>query len=817
MMSGLVTLCLLLVTVVTSAEVVYRPDEDEHCNRTVDIYQAVSSPPVTDENRNRPLHCSYRIRVRPARNDWVVFVRFTRLRVGEPSEDRKRCIGGYVQIIDGYRDSNHSNKDDPGHFCGEIDSPKTFVSETPHVKIVLHVDSYSHDTFLQFDANVEQQQEVHARYGQYAQLYPHRRGTPVAGSYCDRTFHGCAPTRCFVQSPGFPGIYPRNLRCRYNLVVSRSVVALDMNAFDVDGLRCDNLLLCFPRPVTKEPSECPFDYVKVYDGPTEESPLIVILCGRGRLKSQIVASGPEMLVEFVTSNVGPLLNTGFHFKAESIHAETETEYEFPRLDSNGTCSITKHLRSGDVFTFGHLRSWYPVNTTCTYRFTASSDDEVLKLSFEFFRMERVTLCNESLKLYDSPQRDPSKIMSKLCDINRPRTEHPRSVYETSGPGLFVEFVSKMGSLEGSSISYAFEVRPVNIVTRRNSLSGRTCSRTFTPENGMTGLLTGQPFGDSNATSLTCNYTFDASRLPQGRVRLDLYTSLKLAADCMDCRQEPLYAQVLLSFGERICFCKVSTPRSHTLTSLGPIMHFSLHAEASWDKKLPQKHIVNGSYIFYTESRCGPERLELDIQGLLTFPPLVSGPGTCPEGQCPEAPIFCQWKIPIFHRMDILLKLDGLPEPSNCSTDHAMVNNIVLCPNDEMQEVLLRKEDIFESDVTVSLRLSEKSYNFTVQWTQLQMLPSRTSPDTLVSLGKDCDFLCTTSMACLTRELACNGVSNCPGLGITADEDPTLCSLPRDSFKLYWWIIGFGLGICVCLVFCLVFTIFRRCRVRRHRI
>ncbi|PRD29541.1 UNVERIFIED_CONTAM: hypothetical protein NCL1_29079 [Trichonephila clavipes] len=135
-------------------------EEDEHCNRTVDIYQAVSSPPVTDENRNRPLHCSYRIRVRPARNDWVVFVRFTRMRVGEPSEDRKICIGGYVQIIDGYRDSNHSNKDDPGHFCGEIDSPKTFVSETPHVKIVLHVDSYSHDTFLQFDANVEQQQEV---------------------------------------------------------------------------------------------------------------------------------------------------------------------------------------------------------------------------------------------------------------------------------------------------------------------------------------------------------------------------------------------------------------------------------------------------------------------------------------------------------------------------------------------------------------------------------------------------------------------------------------------------------------------------------
>ncbi|PRD24633.1 UNVERIFIED_CONTAM: hypothetical protein NCL1_43180 [Trichonephila clavipes] len=202
-----------------------------------------------------------------------------------------------------------------------------------------------------------------------------------------------------------------------------------------------------------------------------------------------------------------------------------------------------------------------------FRFTASSDEEVLKLSFEFFRMERINLCNESLKLYDSPYRDPSKIMSKLCDINRPRTEHPRMLFVKTRrphrPQSWGGYILKNkwtkaqrdNLYEGSSISYAFEVRPVNVVIRRNNLSGRTCSRVFTPESGLTGLLTGQPFGDSNSTSLSCNYTFDATRLPQGRVRLDLYTSLKLSSDCAECRQEPLYAQVILSFGERICFCK----------------------------------------------------------------------------------------------------------------------------------------------------------------------------------------------------------------------------------------------------------------------
>lgn len=78
------------------------------------MYQSVSSPPVTDQNRGKPLHCIYRIKVRPPRDDWVVFVRFTRLKIGEPNENRTQCSGGYIQIIDGYKDSNHSNKDNPG-------------------------------------------------------------------------------------------------------------------------------------------------------------------------------------------------------------------------------------------------------------------------------------------------------------------------------------------------------------------------------------------------------------------------------------------------------------------------------------------------------------------------------------------------------------------------------------------------------------------------------------------------------------------------------------------------------------------------------
>ena len=69
-----------------------------------------------------------------------------------------------MQIVDGYtKETNISNRDSPGFYCGEIDSPKTFISETPYVKVVFHVDAYEVDTYLQFEATVKQQQEVASR------------------------------------------------------------------------------------------------------------------------------------------------------------------------------------------------------------------------------------------------------------------------------------------------------------------------------------------------------------------------------------------------------------------------------------------------------------------------------------------------------------------------------------------------------------------------------------------------------------------------------------------------------------------------------
>lgn len=43
------------------------------------------------------------------------------------------------------------------------------------------------------------------------------RGKLHTGTYCDRLLEGCARRPCRIQSPNYPGIYPRNVSCQYKI------------------------------------------------------------------------------------------------------------------------------------------------------------------------------------------------------------------------------------------------------------------------------------------------------------------------------------------------------------------------------------------------------------------------------------------------------------------------------------------------------------------------------------------------------------------------------------------------------------------------
>jgi len=69
-----------------------------HCNKTVDIYEDVSSPAVTPANWGKPLSCWYRFRAfRGTPRDWILRVRFKKFKVGV-LENATTCSGGYLQV-----------------------------------------------------------------------------------------------------------------------------------------------------------------------------------------------------------------------------------------------------------------------------------------------------------------------------------------------------------------------------------------------------------------------------------------------------------------------------------------------------------------------------------------------------------------------------------------------------------------------------------------------------------------------------------------------------------------------------------------------
>lgn len=73
-------------------------DLKDHCNKTVEIYEDVSSPELTNANRNRPLLCTYRFRsFRGAPRDWVLRIRFKKFKIGK-IVNSTHCQGGYLQV-----------------------------------------------------------------------------------------------------------------------------------------------------------------------------------------------------------------------------------------------------------------------------------------------------------------------------------------------------------------------------------------------------------------------------------------------------------------------------------------------------------------------------------------------------------------------------------------------------------------------------------------------------------------------------------------------------------------------------------------------
>ncbi len=92
--------------------------------------------------------------------------------------------------------------------------------------------------------------------------------------------------------------------------------------FDVGGRDCDSLYLCPFRPlISSSAGDCGADgrdFVRIYDGVDEFSPLIGTFCGLGDFPSSVVGTGRELFLQFHTAVEGAFLGTGFDLRVDQL-------------------------------------------------------------------------------------------------------------------------------------------------------------------------------------------------------------------------------------------------------------------------------------------------------------------------------------------------------------------------------------------------------------------------------------------------------------------------------------------------------------------
>ncbi|XP_071970499.1 astacin-like metalloendopeptidase [Engystomops pustulosus] len=158
------------------------------------------------------------------------------------------------------------------------------------------------------------------------------------------------------SSASNPSNYPNNYNCSWLIRLPNSQVLLWFKSFDVQSS-----------------AGCSADYIRVYDGPSRTSPLLLDRsCGSGQMPS-LVASGNIMLVEFITDH--SVTATGFKASYSAVQ-----------------CGRTFTAPTGSVFSPGYdKRMNYPAFSNCTWTILAPAGYRV-QMAFLDFSLEGGSSC-----------------------------------------------------------------------------------------------------------------------------------------------------------------------------------------------------------------------------------------------------------------------------------------------------------------------------------------------------------------------------------------------------------------------------------------
>ncbi|KAL1497855.1 hypothetical protein ABEB36_008740 [Hypothenemus hampei] len=448
------------------------------------------------------------------------------------------CPDGYISIKEANRPSSG------GKWCGSAWGYTVYYSETSSINLTLALDkipqqqSSGYSFELKLSYKFLKLSDAKLRYGNQTQRA--YRGKLSVGSYCDRLLEGCSRRNCRIQSPNYPGIYPRNITCHYR--IREKNIPAEKHA--LIAIRQSNYYYRESAPkfdstdkMLKIWDHCNMvqDYIEVYDGWSPSSISLAHLCS-GENIPEIISSGPEMLIKFHTSPFGnpfhPLPISylpGFELDVQVFFVEKQTPVY---MEPGKKCEflITSFENSRGVLQ-SPLHS-LPANTTCHYHLRGQSKD-IVWISFQKYHINNEKIndynsggCDVQLQIWDGDITNgntPQLIgqfckddKPKLCDhallSNNSRLTRPCSLsesYISTGSDMTITHTIKYGTViypVHFSLLYEF----IDVSQEGLQMNKNSCDRLFTEQRGrffspkITFL-----FGRGGQKDLSCLYQFES--------------------------------------------------------------------------------------------------------------------------------------------------------------------------------------------------------------------------------------------------------------------------------------------------------------------
>ncbi|KAL6424082.1 hypothetical protein ACFW04_009759 [Cataglyphis niger] len=452
-----------------------------------------------------------------------------------------------------------------GSWCGVGEGRASYYSETSTVTASIRLFHAPSTVPFEFRLRFRfvSRNEAVARLGKPE--LPVERGSPVPGTYCSRNFYECHLKQCRLQSPNYPGEYPRNASCLITVrqkevpTCKHAMISVKSTSAGPVGL---NAAINTSLSVWQD---CPpeRDRLIFRDGARTEDPVLLVYCG-GPLP-QITARGPAMQVEFRSSPVAIPLG------ASSLRLELELRVVYVDSDGldyakgaqgchffvNGTGVGAK--RSGTIRAPLHA---LPPGSSCTWNIKGAIGDRVW-IYFSSYSQRDLTgngennasagqdstplslLCAVKLIFWDGAP-NTGQPMATLCDDtpklcahaalrNVTRSTRPCTKdesYLTAAPSLTLRMETVLGTAL-HPINFHARYEFVSTLQSGEPWGDGVCSRVW--RKVRTGDVMSprdvRLFGRGGSSKLDCRYRVEAGS--GERVRLTLHNvSLGESTICM---------------------------------------------------------------------------------------------------------------------------------------------------------------------------------------------------------------------------------------------------------------------------------------------